>query len=216
MRSPANEFTKGLWEQLPPLRLVLGLCPVLAVTITLEGGLGMGLATTFVLVMSNLVVSLLRHVIPPDVRVPSFIVIIAGFVVVTEMVMAAHVPLLADTLGVFLPLIVVNCIILGRAEAFAFANGPGRSLLDGLGIGCGFTLSLAVLGGLRELLGTGAVTLFSEAGLGVRLIPLASGSEYLFRFMVEPSGAFVCLGAMLLVVNLIDQRAARGVRGGSG
>jgi electron transport complex protein RnfE len=209
MRSLTSEFTKGLWEQIPPFRLVLGLCPTLAVTKSLEGGWGMGAATTFVLVMSNLFVSLLRPVIPPKVRVPAFIVIIATFVVITELMMGAYTPVLSDTLGVFIPLIVVNCIILGRAEAFASKNNPGRSFLDGLGIGVGFTLALSVLGSLRELLGTGALTVFSQAELGVRVIPLAPGQEYLFKFMVDPPGAFVCLGAMLAIMNAVGQRSAK-------
>ena len=209
MRSLGSEFTKGLWEQIPPFRLVLGLCPTLAVTKSFEGGWGMGVATTFVLVMSNIFVAALRRVIPPKVRVPSFIVIIATFVVITELVMAAYVPPLSESLGVFIPLIVVNCIILGRAEAFASKNNVGRSLLDGLGIGLGFTLSLAVLGALRELLGTGALTIFSQADLSVRLIPLAPGHDYLFKFMVEPPGAFVCLGAMLMIMNAVSQRSTK-------
>ncbi|MFO8072245.1 MAG: electron transport complex subunit E [Polyangia bacterium] len=209
MRSLAGEFTKGLWEQIPPFRLVLGLCPTLAVTKSLEGGWGMGLATTFVLVCSNLLISILRRAIPPKVRVPTFIVIIATFVVITELVMAAYTPLLSKTLGVFIPLIVVNCIILGRAEAFASKNNVGRSLLDGLGIGLGFTLALSVLGGIRELFGTGKLTVFSQAELDVTLIPLAEGQEYLFKFMVDPPGAFVCLAGMLMLMNIISERSAK-------
>ncbi len=209
MKTLTQEFTKGLWEQIPPFRLVLGLCPTLAVTKSLEGGWGMGLATTFVLVCSNLFISALRNVIPPKVRIATFIVIIATFVVITELVMKAYTPMLSETLGVFIPLIVVNCIILGRAEAFASKNGIGRSLLDGFGIGFGFTLALAVLGALRELLGTGKLTMFAQANLDLTIIPLGEGREFLFKFMVDPPGAFVCLGAMLLLMNLISERSAR-------
>ena len=209
MKTLTQEFTKGLWEQIPPFRLVLGLCPTLAVTKSLEGGWGMGLATTFVLVCSNIFISALRNVIPPKVRIATFIVIIATFVVITELVMKAYTPMLSETLGVFIPLIVVNCIILGRAEAFASKNGIGRSLLDGLGIGLGFTLALAVLGALRELLGTGKLTMFAQANLDLTIIPLGEGREFLFKFMVDPPGAFVCLGAMLLLMNLISERSAK-------
>jgi electron transport complex protein RnfE len=209
MRSLTSEFTKGLWEEIPPLRLVLGLCPTLAVTKSLEGGWGMGAATTFVLVMSNIFISLLSSVIPPKVRIAAFIVIIATFVVITELMMGAYTPALADSLGVFIPLIVVNCIILGRAEAFASKNNVGRSFLDGLGIGIGYILALSFLGAVREVLGTGTLTVFSQADLSVRLISLAPGQEYLFKFMVEPPGAFVCLGAMLMAMNAISQRSKK-------
>ena len=204
-----QEFTKGLWEQIPPFRLVLGLCPTLAVTKSFEGGWGMGLATTFVLVCSNLFVAALRGIVPPKVRIATFIVIIATFVVITELVMKAYTPALSATLGVFIPLIVVNCIILGRAEAFASKHGALRSVLDGLGIGLGFTLALSVLGGLREVTGTGKLTIFAQAGLDVTVIPLPAGQEYLFRFMVDPPGAFVVLGTMLMVMNIIAERSAR-------
>lgn len=209
MRTLTGEFTKGLWEQIPPFRLVLGICPTLAVTKSLEGGWGMGLAATFVLVCSNVFISALRNVIPPKVRIATFIVIIATFVVITELVMKAYTPMLSETLGVFIPLIVVNCIILGRAEAFASKNGVGRSFLDGLGIGLGFTLALSVLGALRELLGTGKLTMFAQANLDLTIIPLGEGREFLFKFMVDPPGAFVCLGAMLLLMNLISERSAK-------
>ena len=146
-RSIAQEFTKGLWDEIPPFRLVLGLCPVLAVTKTVENGWGMGLATTFVLVCSNILVSMLRKAIPSKVRIACFIIIIATFVTVVELAMQAYAYPLFLKLGIFIPLIVVNCIVLGRAEAFASKNGIVRSTLDGLGIGIGFTLSLAALGG---------------------------------------------------------------------
>jgi len=208
-RTLVQEFTKGLWEQIPPFRLVLGLCPTLAVTKSLEGGWGMGVATTFVLVCSNVLISLLRPIIPPKIRVPVFILIIATFVVIVELVMKAYTPALSASLGVFIPLIVVNCIILGRAEAFASKNGVAASTADGLGIGIGFTLALAVLGSIRELVGTGALTIFSQADLGMRIIPLPEGQEFLFKFMVDPPGAFVMLGVMLMVMNIINERQAK-------
>ena len=194
-----DEFTKGFWEVLPPFRLVLGLCPVLAVTTTGINGMGMGLATTFVLVFSNLFVSLLRRFIPSQVRIASFIVIIASFVVIVELVMQAYFYPLFKILGIFIPLIVVNCIILGRAEAFASKNNPIMSLADGLGIGLGFTISLFVLGCLRELLGNG--TLLD--------IPVMWSGFEPFTFMLKPPGAFVALGVLLAAMNLITQVQAR-------
>ena len=150
-----QEFVKGLWEEIPPFRLVLGLCPVLGVTTTMENGIGMGLATMFVLLCSNMLVSSLRNIIPPKVRIACFITIIATFVIVVELLMQAYTYPLFLKLGVFIPLIVVNCIVLGRAEAFASKNSLLPSIADGLGIGFGFTLSLAALGALREIIGTG-------------------------------------------------------------
>jgi len=195
------EFTKGLWETIPPFRLVLGLCPTLAVTTSGINGIGMGLATTFVLVFSNIFVSLFRKFIPSQVRIASFIVIIASFVVIVELVMQAYFFALFKVLGIFIPLIVVNCIILGRAEAFASKNGPIMSMADGLGIGLGFTISLFVLGSIREFLGSGTLL-----GLNV----LWSSYEP-FAFMLKPPGAFVALGILLALINLISQfQKARG------
>ncbi len=193
-----QEFTKGLWEEIPPFRLVLGLCPALAVTKTMEDGTGMGLATTFVLVCSNLLVSMLRKVIPPKVRIACFIIIIATFVTVVELVMQAYTYPLFLKLGIFIPLIVVNCVVLGRSEAFASKRPVIPSLADGLGIGIGFTLALGALGAVRELLGTGYIKLSFLAD------PIVSfGSSYEpFIFMVEAPGAFVGLGLMLCLMNI--------------
>ncbi len=193
MSTLAKDFTRGLWKELPPFRLVLGLCPVLAVTDTAFNGFGMGLAATFVLLCSNILVSLLRNVIPRKVRIASFIVIIATFVVIVELVMQAYVFGLYEKLGLFIPLIVVNCIILGRAEAFASKNPIINSAADGLGMGIGFTLSLTVLGALREILGYG--TFFGLAVFGPSFEP--------FTFMVKAPGAFVCLGLLLAVMNVL-------------
>ncbi len=191
-----KEFTKGFWQELPPFRLVLGLCPTLAVTTAAKNGLAMGLATTFVLVFSNLVVSSLRQVIPSKVRIASYIVIIASFVVMAELFMQAYFYSFYEILGIFVPLIVVNCIILGRAEAFASKNPIIYSLADGLGIGLGFTISLIVLGGIREILGNG--TFFDASIMWSTFEP--------FRFMVKAPGAFVALGFLLGFINLISRK----------
>jgi len=196
----AQEFVKGLWDEIPPFRLVLGLCPVLAVTKTVENGWGMGVATTFVLVCSNILVSMLRKVIPPKVRIACFIIIIATFVTIVELVMQAYAYKLFETLGIFIPLIVVNCIVLGRAEAFASKKGLLASTADGLGIGIGFTLALAALGAVRELFGTGALTFWASP------IQVFGPSFQPFTFMVEAPGAFVCLGLMLCIMNMLGNK----------
>jgi electron transport complex protein RnfE len=201
-----DEFTKGFWKTIPPFRLVLGLCPTLAVTTTGINGMGMGLATTFVLVFSNLFVSLLRRFIPREVRIASFIVIIASFVVIVELVMKAYFYQLSEFLGIFIPLIVVNCIILGRAEAFASKNGPVVSIADGLGIGLGFTISLFVLGSIRELLGNGTLLYYNPDNPGFHVM---WSSFEPFAFMLKPPGAFAALGILLALMNLISQRQAR-------
>lgn len=189
-----QEFTKGLWAEIAPFRLVLGLCPVLGVTTTMENGIGMGIATTFVLLCSNILVSALRNIIPQKVRIACFIIIIATFVIVVELVMQAYAYPLFLKLGLFIPLIVVNCIVLGRAEAFAYKKGLLFSIADGLGIGIGFTLSLAALGGVREVLGTG--TFYGASVFGPSFQP--------FTFMIQAPGAFVCLGLMLCIMNLFE------------
>ncbi|RLB99858.1 MAG: electron transport complex subunit RsxE [Deltaproteobacteria bacterium] len=195
----AQEFTKGLWSEIPPFRLVLGLCPVLAVTKTVENGIGMGLATTFVLVCSNILVSSLRKAIPNKVRIACFIIIIATFVTVVELVMQAYTYPLFLKLGIFIPLIVVNCIVLGRSEAFAFKNGVVASFADGLGMGIGFTLSLAALGAVRELFGSGTLTIWETP------IQIFGPSFQPFTFMIEAPGAFICLGLMLCVMNMTEK-----------
>jgi electron transport complex protein RnfE len=195
----AREFTKGLWREIPPFRLVLGLCPALAVTTTAENGFGMGLSATFVLVCSNLLVSLLRKVIPNEVRVAAYIVIIATFVVCVEMITKAYFFQLSESLGLFIPLIVVNCIILGRAEAFARKNGVIPSLADGLGMGLGFTIALTVLGAVRELIGAGTLTLL----FGERVLL----SEP-FAFFAQAPGAFVALGLLLGIMNLFPSKTS--------
>lgn len=199
-KSIPQEFLKGLWVEIPPLRLVLGLCPTLAVTKAVENGIGMGVATIFVFVCSNVLVSLLRNVIPPKVRIASYIIVIATFVTIAELLMQAYAYPMFKKLGIFMPLIVVNCIILGRAEAFASKNGIFRSLLDGLGFGIGFTLSLIVLAGVRELLGTGLLTFWEKP------IQILSPAFQPFSFMVEAPGAFIALGLMLCFMNLLGKK----------
>jgi len=195
-KSITQEFVKGLWEEIPPFRLVLGLCPTLAVTKTIQDGIGMGVATTFVLVCSNILVSALRNVIPSKVRIAAFIIIIATFVTVVELLMQAFTYPLFLSLGIFIPLIVVNCIVLGRAEAFASKNGILPSLADGLGIGVGFTLALGALGAVREVFGSG--TFWGASVFGPSYQP--------FSFMIEAPGAFVCLGLMLCIMNLMGKK----------
>jgi electron transport complex protein RnfE len=201
-KTVVQEFTKGLWAEVAPFRLVLGLCPVLAVTKTLENGVGMGLATTFVLVGSNALVSLLRNVIPAKVRIACFILIIATFVTVVELLMQAFTYPLFLKLGIFIPLIVVNCIVLGRAEAFASKNGVTKSIADGLGMGMGFTMSLGVLGSVREIIGTGTLSLPFLYN-----IPVMGDAYRPFTFMVEAPGAFIALGLMLCLMNMVPQKS---------
>ncbi len=184
-----KNFSKGLFKENPTLVLLLGMCPTLGVTTSAINGMGMGLATTFVLVMSNLVVSLVKNLIPDKVRIPAFIVIIASFVTVVELVMQGFMPALFEQLGLFIPLIVVNCIVLGRAEAFASKNGVFSSIIDGLGMGFGFTLSLTLLGAVRELLGSGAV-------FSVKVIQ----GDLMLVFVLAP-GAFLALGYMIAIAR---------------
>ncbi len=188
-----TNFTKGFIKENPVFVLLLGLCPTLGVTTSAINGLGMGLATTFVLVGSNLVVSLVRNVIPDKVRIPSFIIIIASFVTVVELVMQAYMPGLFDALGLFIPLIVVNCIVLGRAEAFASKNNIGSSLIDGLGMGLGFSFALTLLGGVRELLGAGAIFGFDMLEGDLMLV-----------FILAP-GAFIALGYLVAIINKFNK-----------
>lgn len=196
-KSITHEFFKGFWEVLPPFKLVLGLCPTLAITKTVENGIGMGLCTTFVLLCSNIIISSIKSIIPKKVRIASYIVIIATFVVITELAMKAYFFSLYQQLGLFINLIVVNCIILGRAEAFASKNPVYLSAADGLGIGLGFTLSLMLISAIREVLGYG--TIFGMSVMWAKFEP--------FNFMVEAPGAFVGLGLVLALINLVPKKA---------
>ncbi len=181
---------KGIIKENPTFVLVLGMCPTLGTTTSAMNGMGMGVATMAVLIMSNFVISCIKSLIPDKVRIPAFIVVIASFVTIIQMLMEAYVPSLYASLGVFIPLIVVNCIILGRAEAFASKNGPLDSILDGVGIGLGFTLSLTVIGAVRELLGSGSIFGFSF-GIG----------DYMPLVFILAPGAFLVLGYLMALFN---------------
>ncbi len=201
-----NEMIKGLWKENPIFRLVLGMCPTLAVTTSVENSLGMGFAASFVLICSNIVIALLRNLIPSKVRIPCFIVIIATFVTIVDMLMNAFAHELHNNLGLFIPLIVVNCIILGRAEAFASKNPVMLSIADGIGMGIGFTLGLTVLGLCREILGAGSITLFQQAGLKWEIGWLADKTMIL---MILAPGGFIALGCLLGFMNHIQSLIAR-------
>jgi electron transport complex protein RnfE len=186
----------GIINENPIFRLVLGMCPTLAVTTAAINGVGMGLAVTFVLMASNLVISLLRNFIPDKIRIPAFVVIIAAFVTIVGMLMEAFAPDLFDALGLFIPLIVVNCIILARAESFASKNNALLSMMDGLGMGLGFTLALTILGAIREIMGAGSI-------FGFTLFP--QGFEPAI-IMILPPGAFITLGLLLALLNKITHK----------
>ncbi len=189
-----QNFSKGFIKENAVFVLFLGLCPTLGVTTSAVNGLGMGLATTFVLVMSNLVVSLIKSFIPDKVRIPSFIVIIATFVTVVELVMKGYLPDLFKALGLFIPLIVVNCLVLGRAEAYASKNSLVKSLVDGLGMGLGFAFALTLLGAVREILGSGSI-------FGFKFIE----GDGMLLFILAP-GAFIALGYLIMLMNKVKDK----------
>jgi len=191
-----KNFTKGFIKENPVFALFLGLCPTLGVTTTAINGMGMGLATTFVLLMSNVVISLIKNFIPDKVRIPSFIVIIASFVTIVELTMQAFVPALFEALGLFIPLIVVNCLVLGRAEAFASKNKLLSSAIDGLGMGLGFTFALTLLGAVREVLGSGSI-------FGLKFID----GDGMLIFILSP-GAFIALGYLIVIINKLSKKGA--------
>lgn len=203
--SNLKEFTKGLLKENPNLVMLLGMCPTLAVTTMAENGLGMGLATTFVLVCSNLVISLLKKVIPSQVRLPCFIVIIAGFVTFVGFMLQAYVPSLYESLGLFLSLITVNCIILGRAEMFACKNKVIPSIFDGLGMGIGFTLSLLTVGSVREIFGAGT-------WFGIQILP-----DFIepMTILILPAGGFFSLGIIIAVVARLSKREPKNITCGN-
>ncbi len=190
-KTSLDNLTRGLVRENPTFVMLLGMCPTLGVTTSALNGLGMGLATLFVLILSNAAISLTKNLIPDGVRIPAFIVIIASFVTVIEMLMAAYLPALHRALGIYIPLIVVNCIILGRAEAFASKNNLGQSVLDAVGMGLGFTFALFLLGALRELLGAGSIFGYSLFG---------EGAETMLLFIMPP-GAFLALGFLIMIFN---------------
>lgn len=194
-------LTNGLFKENPVFYQMLGMCPTLAVTTSAENGMGMGLATTAVLVLANVVISMMRNFIPSKIRIPAFIVVIATFVTIVGMVMEGFVPALFASLGLFIPLIVVNCLILARAEAFAFKNGVVDSALDGVGMGLGFTLALTVLGAVREIFGAGAI--FGISLFGDKFEPAL--------IMILPPGAFLALGLILAGINVYQAKRAKSV-----
>ncbi|MEG1775434.1 MAG: electron transport complex subunit E [Clostridia bacterium] len=186
-------FMNGILNENPTFRLLLGMCPTLAISTAASRGLGMGLATTFVLVFSNMAISLLRNIIPEKMRIPSFVVVIATFVTIIDLMIKAFMPSMSDSLGIYIPLIVVNCIIFARAEAFAFKNPVLPSCVDGIGMGLGFTCSITLLSSVREIIGSGK--LFDMQIMPASYQPMA--------IIVSPSGGFLTLGILLLVVNAI-------------
>jgi electron transport complex protein RnfE len=192
-----KEFWKGIKDENPIFKLALGLCPTLAVTSSIENAVGMGAATSFVLICSNIIISIFRNVIPDKVRIPAFIVIIATFVTLVDLVMKGYLPALSERLSIFIPLIVVNCIILGRAEVFASKEPILGSLFDALGMGAGFTLSLVLIGGIRELLGNGEIVF-----AGTRLV--ATGAEPIITMILAP-GAFLTAGLLMALFNYLGQ-----------
>ena len=201
-----KELKKGLWDEIPVFRVVLGMCPTLAVTTSVENGIGMGIAATFVLLCSNIAVSALRNLIPGKVRIPCFIIIAATFTTITDLMMNGFAHEVHKNLGIFIPLIVVNCIILGRAEAFAARNRVSDSIADAVGMGLGFTMALCIVGSIREVLGNGTLTLWRDFGLQWQ-IPGASSPALM---MVLAPGGFITLGCILALMNRIEMaRAAR-------
>ena len=199
MNKVLKVLKNGLLDENPTFRLVLGMCPTLAVTTAAVNGIGMGAATTFVLICSNVLISLLKNFIPDKVRIPAFVVIIATFVTVTQQVMQAYLPDLYSALGLYIPLIVVNCIILGRAEAFASKNNPAMSFFDGLGMGLGFTAALTLIGAIRELLGVGTI-------FGLQIM---TGGYNPAIIMILAPGGFMTLGLVLALINKLTQMFQR-------
>ena len=193
MSNNLQTFTRGFIKENPILVLLLGCCPTLATTTSAINGMSMGLATTFVLIMSNLVISLLRKVIPDQVRLPCYIVIVASLVTATELLIQAYLPDLYSALGIYIPLIVVNCIILGRAEAYANKNSPGLAVMDGLGMGIGFTVALTLAGLVREILGNGTA-------FGLQIMPESFEPIGIF---VQPPGAFIVIAVFIMIMNAI-------------
>lgn len=203
--------SNGIFAQNPTFRLVLGMCPTLAITTSAFNGLGMGLAATLILICSNALVSALRRVIPDKVRIPAYVLIIATFVTLLEMLLKKFIPTLYSALGIYLPLIVVNCIILARAEAFASSNNVGDSILDGLGMGLGFTLALTCLGFVRELVGNASIFVGSLGSISFG-ITIGALSDLALKIFVLPAGGFLTLGLAMALVNWITDRKAQGAK----
>lgn len=206
-----KELTKGLIKENPTFVLLLGLCPTLGVTTMVSNAIGMGLSVLFVLTLSNIFISMLRNIIPDDVRIPSYIVIISSFVTIIEMLLHAYLPSLYTALGVYLPLIVVNCIILGRAEAFANKNTVIDSALDGIGMGLGFTIALLLIATIREVLGSGTISLFAAGGWdGIIHIPFIEANP--IRVMTLAPGALLVMGCIIAAINYSNTKKASNVK----
>lgn len=198
MKKYVKIFMNGIVDENPTFRMVLGMCPTLAITTLASNGIGMGLAVTFVLIFSNLVISLLRKAIPDQIRIPAFIVVIATFVTIVQLIIKAFLPALDESLGVFISLIVVNCIIFGRAEAFAFKNPPLDAAVDGFGMGIGFTIAITLISSVREILGVGT-------WFGVQVMP----ESYLpMNILIRPAGGFIVLGLLLALMNKLLPKKA--------
>lgn len=191
-----KDFLQGLWNENPTFRIMIGLCPTLAVTTSAINGMSMGLATAFVIMCSSTLISMLKNFIPEKVRMPAYIIVIATFVTIVDLTMQAYLPDMHSALGLFLPLIVVNCIVMGRAEAYASQNPVIASAFDGLGMGLGFTWALTLLGSIREILGSGSI-------FGINLVP--DGATML-GIMATPPGAFITLGILMAVMNMVSEK----------
>ncbi|MBO5567965.1 MAG: electron transport complex subunit E [Clostridia bacterium] len=198
MKDMIRIFKNGVLDENPTFRMVLGTCPTLAITTAASNGIGMGLAVTFVLVFSNLVISLLRKAIPDEIRIPAFIVVIATFVTIVQLVIKAFLPALDESLGLFIPLIVVNCIIFARAESFAFKNPPLASIMDGFGMGIGFTWAITFISSIREILGAGT-------WFGAQIMP--AGFEPM-AILVRPAGGFIIYGLAIVLMNAVMPKKA--------
>lgn len=205
MNNNKNEvLLNGIWKENPVLVSLLGLCSVLAISLTIENALGMGIAFSFVLIMSNVIISLIRNIVPSEIRIPVYIVVVATLVVIVEMLMAAFLPALYESLGIFIPLIVVNCIILGRAEAFASKNNVFDSFLDAIGMSLGYTIVLIVLSMVREFFASGNITIWGNLQLSLPEKVKEIFADFFTDFFVKPPSAFILLGVFIGVANIIN------------
>lgn len=205
MNNKRNEvLLNGIWKENPVLVSLLGLCSVLALSTSIENSLGIGIAFTFVLILSNVIISLIKNIVPDEIRIPVYIVVVATLVVIVEMLMAAFLPALYNSLGIFLPLIVVNCIILGRAEAFASKNNVFDSFLDGVGMSIGYTMVLVILSIVREFFAQGSITIWGELQLSLPEKVKDIFADFFTDFFVSPPAAFILLGVLIGVANIIN------------
>lgn len=200
-----SNFMKGIYKENPIVFSTLGLCPALAITTKLQNALGMGIAFIFVITMSNVVISLIRNIVPKDLRIPTYIVIIASFVTIIEMLLNAYLPEVSKSLGLFLSLIVVNCIILGRAESFASKNNVISSLIDGLGMGIGYTLALAIISIIREVLGSGTITIWNDLVININKLFSDKQLPIFSNFFLTSAGAYLVIGLLFALINKIKK-----------